>query len=380
VAVLVAVAAVVVIGFAALAVDVGVMYNAKAELQRAADASALAGASGFFTDAGLKQDTAALPGIVGTRSSVFSAANETLKQSTILELADMTYGRHDFDNPSSGLTNATPWNSVQVQLRKTEGSSNGAVPLFFARVFGRNSTGTTSMARAAVDDRVAGYRIVEGGDFVPFTIHEDIYNDLVVNGPDGYAYNDPGVNSGGDGIPEVKLFPWKWTVEDDALYDLNITPADKQNDASGNFGTLNIGIDNQGSTALEDQILNGVTADQLTAEFGTTELLFHDENGAHTYESNGNTGLSATLKSTLSQRIGDVVGFFVHSSTYDTGAGAQFVISGIRFARIMNVRIHGNPNERAISLQPVATDNSYFIVNEYAPSSDGQMGRVYLVR
>jgi len=46
VAVMIVVASFVIVGFAALAIDVGVMYNAKADLQRAADSAALAGASG----------------------------------------------------------------------------------------------------------------------------------------------------------------------------------------------------------------------------------------------------------------------------------------------------------------------------------------------
>ncbi|GAG04726.1 unnamed protein product, partial [marine sediment metagenome] len=46
-----AVAMVVVIGFAALAVDVGNLYAAKGELQRAADAAAMAGVSAFVDDA-----------------------------------------------------------------------------------------------------------------------------------------------------------------------------------------------------------------------------------------------------------------------------------------------------------------------------------------
>ncbi len=42
---------VVILGFAALTVDVGVMYNTRADLQRAADAATLAGASAYTTDA-----------------------------------------------------------------------------------------------------------------------------------------------------------------------------------------------------------------------------------------------------------------------------------------------------------------------------------------
>lgn len=380
VAVIVAVGAVTIIGFAALVVDVGLMYNAKADLQRAADAAALAGASAYFSDAALTQNTDVLADVITARSGDFSNSNETLHQATALELADLSYGRHDFANPTAPISNAWPWNSVHLTLRKTTGSTNGAIPLFFAGVFGREFTNTTVTARAAVDDRVAGYRIVRDGDFLPFTIHEDINDDRVANGPDDFGYDDH-VTQSGDGIREVKLFPWKWSAEDVELYDLQVNGnQQQQNDAAGNFGTLNVGIDNQGTVGLEYQILNGISADELTDEFGTSELIFHDADGSHTYNSTGNPGLSASLRFALEERIGDVVGYFVHNDSYGSGSGAQFVISGIRFARVMAVRITGNPNNRAVVLQPVAVTNGYFIVNEYAPSAAGYMGRVYLVK
>jgi len=126
--------------------------------------------------------------------------------------------------------------------------------------------------------------------------------------------------------------------------------------------------------------MNGISASELEAEFGTTELIFHDGAGSHTYNSNGNTGLSASLRFALEDRIGDVVGYFVHNDSFDNGSGANFVISGIRFARIMEVKINGNPKDRAVVLQPVAVTNGFLIVNEFAPSSAGHMGRVFLVK
>ena len=50
VAVQVAVLFSVLVGFAALVIDVGAMYNVRADLQRTADASALAGASIYTSD------------------------------------------------------------------------------------------------------------------------------------------------------------------------------------------------------------------------------------------------------------------------------------------------------------------------------------------
>ena len=54
--VLTALASILMLGCIVLAVDVGQLCVTRAELQRAADAAALAGASGYFTDPGLIQD------------------------------------------------------------------------------------------------------------------------------------------------------------------------------------------------------------------------------------------------------------------------------------------------------------------------------------
>ena len=51
-------------GFASLTIDVGLLYNAKADLQRTADAAALAGASAYLTDAALAQEHAQVEQIV----------------------------------------------------------------------------------------------------------------------------------------------------------------------------------------------------------------------------------------------------------------------------------------------------------------------------
>ena len=47
-------------GFAALTIDVGAMYNAKADLQRTADAAALAGAAALYQARGNGRNTIAV--------------------------------------------------------------------------------------------------------------------------------------------------------------------------------------------------------------------------------------------------------------------------------------------------------------------------------
>src|SRR5580765_7277098 len=85
----------VLLGFAALAVDIAQLCNTKAELQRAADAAALAGASAYLTDAGLKDDHSAIKTLAGTRAQYTSKANTTLNSATLLDAKDIALGTHD---------------------------------------------------------------------------------------------------------------------------------------------------------------------------------------------------------------------------------------------------------------------------------------------
>ena len=360
-------------GFTALVVDVGMLYTTRADLQRAADAAALAGVSAYFSDPGLGGDLEALTQLAIGRAQHFSQQNATLGKPTILDVADIALGRHDYDNPTGPLLASEPFNAVQVTVRRTPDSTNGPVPFIFAPIFGRFEGSVTATARAAMRDQLAGYRLEEYRGFIPFTVHEDIYEDMSLNGPDDYSYDD-GVVPEGDDVPEIKLFPWKWG-------DMAEEVGDEGADGGGNFGTLNIGVDSQSASVLEDQIRRGISAEELEAEFGTSELEFYDDAGEPvTYLSNGNTGLSTSMKDTVNALIGDVVGFFIHREIYDNGSNATYVISGVRWGRIMDLHLTGNPSNRALVIQPVAYTDGNVVVSEFAPSTDGQVGRVQLVQ
>src|SRR5262245_27629125 len=90
-------------GFAALAIDGGRLYLTRVELQAAADSAALAGVSGYATDAGLQQDHDALQEVCFDRASEFSARNKAMNSAVRLAEADFQMGTHDFDNPSAAL-------------------------------------------------------------------------------------------------------------------------------------------------------------------------------------------------------------------------------------------------------------------------------------
>ncbi|MBT2567424.1 hypothetical protein J7I84_13125 [Arthrobacter sp. ISL-85] len=139
--VLVAIVLVVLLGFAALAVDVGAMYAEKAQLQNGADSAALAianqcanGPCGNTTDTG----------------NLFANSNA--------------------NDGTSGATVTFP-NSTTVRIvtkARAAGSTTDGFPLFFARVMGINSTEIGATAEAS-------WGAVSGATSLPWTISDCVF-------------------------------------------------------------------------------------------------------------------------------------------------------------------------------------------------------------
>lgn len=381
VVVLTVISLVTMLGFIALAVDLGRMFVTRAELQRAADAAALAGVSAYFSDDGLAGDQFALKQVIEDRAELIAYQNPTLHQGTLIEVGDIVLGTHDFEFPFAPLdtSGTAKFNAVQVTVRRTVDGLNGPVPFFFAGVFGKSFGTVSATAIAATDDRVSGYRIEteRRGLFIPFTIYDELFDYMLENFPDDFSFDESGVYSASDDINEITLYPWKVGSEDEVLQ----TTDTVLDDGGGNFGKLNIATNSESTSVVTDQVLYGITGAELEQEIGTAEPVFVDENGdATTYQISGGPGLSASLEDALLSRVGEVVGFFVHNSVSNNGSKTMYEITGVRFGRIMYVDLHGAPELRRIAIQPVAYTGSEVITNEYADPTNGQLGKIMLVR
>jgi Flp pilus assembly protein TadG len=368
----VVVCSVVILGMGALVIDVGKLYVARSELQRAADSAALAGTSAYLDNAGLLQSLT-LGELARERAQTYSLANWTYGVPTVLDTGDIVVGTLDLTDPDGTLdTSGTQrFNAVQVLVRRTADSSNGAIGYSFARIFGHADGGVVAAATAAYDDRFSGFRQTPHGPMIPFTIHEDIYEDLLVNGPDEYSWDkvEKQVEYTPDEVREIRLFPYRAKLHGG------------DEDGAGNFGILNIGTGNQGDAAIEVQIREGVAPSDLETEIGTSTLTFVGSGGQPvTYDITGSPGLKAGMEGAMASRVGDVVGFFLHDLVTLTGSNAVFRIVDVRFGRVMYVDLNGNPNDKCLVIQPVAYTGQGVFVDVNAPSSDGQVGRLRLVR
>ncbi|MBI4581746.1 MAG: VWA domain-containing protein [Planctomycetes bacterium] len=147
----VAISMTVLLGFAALVVDMGMLYNTRTELQRAADSAALAAANrlGAFVEG-------ASLGAARLAAQEAATENRVLGAPVELSDSDVEFGRAAL-NDQTGKYSFTPTeqfpNAVRVHVRRSSGSKSGAVPLMFANIFGIREASLGAKAAAVLTPR-----------------------------------------------------------------------------------------------------------------------------------------------------------------------------------------------------------------------------------
>jgi hypothetical protein len=174
-AVIVAICLTMLIGFAALAVDVGYLYATRNELQNVADAGALAGAGYLGAQyAGMTYSeqqvyTFGRADIVGTVNEV-SQKNRAAGVDITINDADITIGIWDADAGNVTPTLTSP-DAVRVIARR-DGSANSPIAAFFARIFGVASMDVSAVATAALTGPAT---VAEGELKTPFGLSENVF-------------------------------------------------------------------------------------------------------------------------------------------------------------------------------------------------------------
>lgn len=374
----------VLLGFAALTIDLGTMFRARGDLQDAADSAAMAGVSAFTSDAMLRVRLTPTDSnsfnealqYVRDRARDFSQANYTLGEQTNLLITsdDLKSGWIDLNSASSPLDPlrvVNEFNAVQVVVRRDSSADNQAnkpITYYLAPLMGINQGSAVAMATAAFDDRFAGLAVGDGtSNNLPLSTDEALFSAgfALPPGPatDNYSYDDvvEAVNANSDGVNEINIFPGA--------------------NAPGNFGLLNIGSPNQGNPALALQIENGVTSADMEAEIGTSDVTFYDGAGnPTTYQMTGSPGMKNGLIPSFELQVGEVISFYLHNAVVQQGQNATYTISGMQFGRLMNVNLTGPPSGRGIWIQPLIYSGSDVLTAASAPSSNGMVGKIVLVR
>lgn len=140
-------------GMAALAVDIGTLYAAQAELQRAADAAALAAATAIV-ESGTDDPSA----LVKETAQEYASLNTVQRHAVQLDTdADVELGKAAYDAATGRYTfqstSGSNADSVRVTLRRTEGSASGPIQLMFAKLLGHDHRGLQARAAAVMIPR-----------------------------------------------------------------------------------------------------------------------------------------------------------------------------------------------------------------------------------
>jgi Flp pilus assembly protein TadG len=183
----------VLLGFIALAVDVGYLYSTKNELQDIADAGALAGARmlgrlyecngdtvncpramAYSAQLTYSADVSAIKGAVinvAAQNQAGGLSNISINDADII-IGNWNYTSHTIDP----VTNTSP-DAVGVTARR-DGSANGPVTTFFARIFGMDTASISATATAALTGISS---IVQGGLPIPVAINKSWLSTLPCN-------------------------------------------------------------------------------------------------------------------------------------------------------------------------------------------------------
>ncbi len=357
------------IALLAFTIDLGYLFSARTEMQRTADAAALAGAWEMVSsDDVLRGDNwNQIDDDARLRAAEFAAMNRVINTNPALKLAgDIDLGYRPDPTVPTELESRDPseCNIVRVRLRYAD-DSNKPISLFFAPVLGIFSADLSVTAAATFSSKdTVGFG--EGSTLLPFAVKIEDWEALRDGGGEDNWTVDPetgDVSPGSDGIPEMRMFPEKENAGG------GITP--------GNFGTVDIGNNNNSARDLWRQIRDGPSAEDFSY-YPDSELKLDPNSG--TLSLNGDTGMTTSMKTPLNDviRKGKSRTIFLYEATSGQGNQTQFTINGFAGIRVMDVNLTGN--DKSVLIQPAFVFNPLAIADANSKASDLVNPRVYLVR
>lgn len=348
----------------AFAVDLGYLMVAGTELQRTADAAAMAAAWELVDLKNPPDGRRRNKQVAAARKKAqqFVTLNQTEKKRLRLFNEDVKVGLlRDPQLSGSEIEEggSAPPNAVYVQVQRTA-SRNSEVPLFFARVLGIDRAAVAADATAVLNMQFKGFRNPPDGsnlNILPFAIDAIAWEALLAgNGFDEYKYDAEGQRtvSGRDGVKEIRLYP-------------------NDTGSSGNLGTLDIGASNNSTADIARQILHGITPADLAHIGGSLEF-----NSAGKLYLNADPGLSAGFKDALLAIKGQTRMIPVFSDVQGSGGKAQYTITKFVGVRIMDATLTGG--DKHIVVQPAAVVTRGGIQGTGGETTDFIFSPVRLVR
>ncbi len=271
-------ALVVVMGVAALTIDVGQMFCAHARLQNAADAAALAAGQKMVLQRNDGSSEESARSAAAAEGQAFVVANWQAAgwQVAFGILQNGQFVAQDDNTPAA---------AVQVSTYRNDSSPGGPLAMFFAPVFGLDTVEVSATAVCEIAEGISTVR----GDISPFTVSEE-----------GLA-----------GLGEI----------------MTIYPNDQY--APGNFGLLNLDGGNFGTNRVANWIRYGYEGEiSIVPDTGYIHI-------------GGAPGLRASLQDDVETRVGDTMLLLLHDQVTGQGANTQYRIVEFSAVTFLAVDFHG---------------------------------------
>lgn len=353
-------------GLLAFSIDLGYLYVSRDQMQRSADAAAIAacwdlvdgdaptGFTNLATTATKARATA----------TTYASLNKVLNASPTLAANDVTVGylANPSDPKSTMVTSGsfTP-NAVNVRVQRSA-AQNGSVPLFFGRVLGLSELNMQTDATAALLTTLKGFTTPSTGnnlDIMPFALDEETWLNLIAGGgSDDWNFNTQSgtVVRGSDGIRECNLYP-------------------QGTGSPGNRGTVDIGGQNNSTRDIARQIVSGVNSEDLAHHGGSLQL---DSSGCLFL--NGDTGISAGVMDELVSILGKPRIIPIFRSVNNPGNNATYTIVKFCGIRVVDVNLRGSISSKHVTIQPANIVTRGGIYSENSSTSSFIYSPVWLVR
>jgi hypothetical protein len=174
------------IGFATLAIDFGLFYTARSELQNVADAAALAGARYLGAEYVTLLDPSEMGSHSFTKEDVYKVIegnietgdvgikNKVANEAISIDINDVEIGFWRVEeNSDDVIPSYVGPDAVRVIARRDSNSINGPISTFFAQVFGIESMNVEEATAIAA---LTGPAFVEEGELkTPFGLSENVF-------------------------------------------------------------------------------------------------------------------------------------------------------------------------------------------------------------
>jgi hypothetical protein len=174
---------------------------------------------------------------------------------------------------------------------------------------------------------------------------------------DLYSYNPitQTVSSGPDGVTESQLFP-------------------VASGSPGNWGTLRIGVYNNGTATIGQQITDGITVTQLSNVPGGLQLV----GSPPSVTLDANPGISAGVQPYLTAIIGLPVAVPIYDLVGGSGGNATYRIIAFQPATILSVNFGGNT--KTLTIQPTFIEDPTAIPGAATAWSSGGLLRLCITK